>query len=306
MHTPVLLKQVLELLQIRPGGVYVDGTLGGGGHAKAVLDAMGGEGLLIGIDRDPEALQRAADRISKQVARCMFEHGDFADMKVIAERHGISEVDGIVLDLGMSSDQVDTARRGFSFQQDGPLDMRMNPEQQMTAASLLATIEERELADLLYRLGEEHAARRIARAIVEERKTGPINSTEQLAQLVAKVKGGHSGRIHPATQTFQALRMAVNTELESLQAGLESGISMLKQGGRMAVISFHSLEDRVVKQAFVRHEGRWESLAAGGRQWVGRLPHVRRITRKPVIADEDEVRANPRARSAKLRVIERN
>ena len=305
MHAPVLLKQVVDLLRVRPGGVYVDGTLGGGGHAEAILRAMGEGGLLVGIDRDPEALGRAADRLQHRASKCVFEQGNFADMKAIVQRHGIGEVDGIVLDLGMSSDQVDTARRGFSFQHEGPLDMRMNPEQQATAASLLATLDERELADLLYRLGEERASRRIARAIVAERAASPIHSTTQLAELVARVKGGPRGRIHPATQTFQALRMAVNRELESLEAGLEDGTALLRPGGRMAVISFHSIEDRLVKRTVAQHEGRWESLAAGGRRWEGRMPQVRRVTRKPVVADEEEVRANPRSRSAKLRVWER-
>lgn len=304
-HTPVMFQEVLDLLSPKPGGTYLDGTLGSGGHAEGILEKAGPDGRLIGLDKDPEALGRAARTLAAYRSRCVLEHGDFADMSAIAERHGIREVDGVVLDLGVSSPQLDTPQRGFSFQNDGPLDMRMDPSSPVTAASLVASLPEADLADLIYKYGEEPASRRVARAIVDERALRPIETTLQLASVVERAKGGRRGRTHPATQTFQALRITVNRELESLARGIEAGISLLKPGGRMAVITFHSLEDRLVKQAFAAHAGRWESLQAGGRRWVGRAPAVRRVTKKPVVAGEEETRVNPRARSAKLRVIER-
>jgi len=305
MHEPVLLKEVVELMGVKPGGTYIDGTFGGGGHAEAILDKVGADGKLIGIDRDSDALERAAERCSGWGSRCALECGDFADMDVIAKRHQIEEVDGILLDLGMSSNQVDEPGRGFSFNHDGPLDMRMDRTQDLTAAKLISAAGERELADMLYQFGEEKASRRIARMIVNERDRQAITSTRQLAELVTRAKGGRHGKTHPATKTFQALRMAVNHELESLSRALEKAIRLVHPGGRVAVISFHSIEDRLVKRTFAHHVGRWESLPAGGERWVGEHPVVRRITRKPVTASEEELRGNPRARSAKLRVIER-
>ena len=304
MHKPVLLEAVVQLLGVRAGGRYIDGTLGGGGHAQAILERAEPNGQLLGIDRDADALARAAEALSVWGPRCMLERGDFADMSTIAKQRGIDRVDGVLLDLGMSSDQVDTPERGFSFQQDGPLDMRMDRSQATTAAGLVNHSTEQDLADLLWRLGEESAARRIAKRIVVERAREPIATTVRLADIVARAKGTR-GRIHPATKTFQALRMAVNHELESLEKGLEAALDLVVPGGRVAVISFHSLEDRIVKQAFALHVGHMESLQAGGQEWVGMRPIARWVTRKLITASQREIEDNARARSAKLRVVER-
>jgi 16S rRNA (cytosine1402-N4)-methyltransferase len=214
-------------------------------------------------------------------------------------------VDGILLDIGISSNQLDDAERGFSFMRDGPLDMRMNRGKARTAADLLNTLSEADLAGLLRRYGEEPRARAIARRVVEQRQQALFVRTPQLADLVMGVYGGRRGRIHPATQTFQALRIAVNGELEALEQGLEAGLGLLAPGGRMLVISFHSLEDRIVKHFFAEHQGRWESLAEGGRKWIGSTPQVEVLTRRPVMASDEECLVNPRARSAKLRAAER-
>ena len=305
MHKPVMLKEVVELMGVKPGGRYIDGTLGGGGHAQAVLERIGKDGRLLGIDRDAEALARTTDRLKAWIPACVFEQGDFADMSAIAKRHDMERVDGILLDLGMSSNQVDDPARGFSFNHDGPLDMRMDLSQSLTAADIVNTADEEELANVLWRLGEESASRRIARLLVNERQREPIRTTARLAELVARAKGGVRGRVHPATRSFQALRMAVNHELESLTAGLEAAIGLLAPGGRLAVISFHSLEDRMVKHQLAGHVGRWESLEQGGREWKGEKPVMGWVVKKPVMASEEELADNPRARSAKLRVAER-
>lgn len=305
MHQPVMRNEVVELLKIRPDGVYIDGTLGAGGHAEAVLERLGADGRLVGMDRDREALVRAAARLEKYGNRFVAVQGNFADMTAMAEKAGVHRADGIVLDLGMSSDQLDDARRGFSFLRDGPLDMRMDAAGPVTAADLVNSASEEELAECLRRLGEEPAARRIARRIVAARERRPIRSTVELAALVAEACGGRRGRIHPATRTFQALRMAVNRELESLERGLAAAFGLIAPGGRIAVLSFHSLEDRTVKQAFARHVGRRESLPAGGDRWVGELPLARWVTRTSLTPEPDEMARNPRARSARLRVVER-
>ena len=313
MHQPVLLREVIDLMQVREGGSYIDGTLGGGGHAEAILQQAGANGRLLGMDRDPDALARTSQRLAPFGSRCLLIHGNFSDMTTHAHTHGFDPVDGILLDLGMSSDQVDDVDRGFSFLRDGPLDMRMDRSQGETAADLLNRLGPEDLADLLWQLGEESASRRIARMIVAERASGPIRTTAHLADVVSRAKGGRHGRIHPATQTFQALRMAVNGEMEAIEQGVEAAIRLVKPprpgsgqaGGRVAVITFHSGEDRLVKQIFARHEGTWESLQAGGRAWRGEKPAVRRINRKPVVATDEERETNPRARSAKLRVVER-
>lgn len=290
---------------LRKGGVYVDGTLGSGGHAGAVLERIGPDGFLLGIDRDAAAVERSKARLAGWGARCRVVQGNYADMGEIAGGLGIKAVDGILLDVGFSSDQIEQAERGFSFMNDGPLDMRMDPSQGMTAADFVNRAGEQMLIDVLREYGEEPSARRIAGAIVEGRKTRPFSTTLQLAQTVEQATGGRRGRIHPATRTFQALRIEVNGELENLRRGLECGVALLKQGGRFGVISFHSLEDRIVKRFFVSHAGRWESLQAGGRKWVGEEPAVGFVNKKPAIASDEENAENPRARSAKLRVVER-
>ena len=305
MHQPVLLREVIELIGVKRDGVYIDGTLGGGGHAEAILQQAGEGGRLLGMDRDLDALARTRQRLAPFGSRCLLIHGNFSDMTALAHTHGFDAVDGILLDLGMSSDQVDNADRGFSFLRDGPLDMRMDGSQGETASELLDRLGPEDLADLLWKLGEESASRRIARMIVAERAKGSIRTTAHLADVVSRAKGGRQGRIHPATQTFQALRMAVNGEMEAIEEGVEAAVRLVKPQGRVAVISFHSVEDRLVKQIFARHEGTWESLQAGGRAWRGEKPAVRRVNRKPVVATDEEREANPRSRSAKLRVVER-
>ncbi|MDW8403765.1 16S rRNA (cytosine(1402)-N(4))-methyltransferase RsmH [Chloroflexus sp.] len=293
-HTPVLLAEVVAALAPRPGGRYLDATVGGGGHALAVLQAAQPGGMLLGIDADPDALAATAERLAEAGLRqqAVLRHGSFADLAALATEAGFTAVDGILFDLGVSSYQLDTPERGFSFAADGPLDMRLDPTQGLTAADLVNRLSERELADILFQYGEEHAARRIARAIVERRRAQPFQRTADLAAVVARAVGGRHGRIHPATRTFQALRIAVNQELDRLAAALPQAVALLAPGGRLAVISFHSLEDRIVKQ-FLRAEA------------AGETPRLALITKKPVVASDAEVAANPRARSAKLRVAAR-
>ena len=292
-------------MAVRDGGVYVDGTLGAGGHAEAILRAAGEQGRLLALDRDAESLARTRSRLSHLSGHLTCLHGNFADMMTLAQARSFVPADGVLMDLGFSSDQMDDAGRGFSFMREGPLDMRLDRSSGPSAADLVNTMGEQELADLIWRYGEDSDSRRIAKAVVAARASKPFVTTEQLANVVAGAKRGPRGRIHPATQTFQALRMEVNRELEALERGLDAALQIVGPKGRVAVISFHSLEDRMVKQCFARHAGRWESLEAGGERWVGELPRVRPVTKKPVTAQEDELAANPRARSAKLRVVER-
>lgn len=305
MHRPVLLAEVVQWLAPRAGGVYVDGTVGGGGHARAILESAGPTGRLLGLDRDAGALERARATVGELANRCTFVHASFAVMDQVAAANGVAWADGVVLDIGISSDQLDDADRGFSFMNDGPLDMRMDRGASLTAAHLVNTLSEGELADLFRRYGEEPRARAVARRIVEQRQSRAFGRTGDLAGLVAQVYGGRRGRIHPATRVFQALRIAVNGELKSLEDGLKAGLNLLAPGGRLVVISFHSLEDRMVKHFFAEHQGRWESMPEGGRRWVGAQPQVDVLTRKPVVASDYECEQNPRARSAKLRAVER-
>jgi 16S rRNA (cytosine1402-N4)-methyltransferase len=305
MHVPVLLKETMELLMTNPAGIYIDGTLGRGGHATEILKRLSPEGRLIGFDRDAEAIEKTEEILKPFGARAVRIHGNFEDMKERCRQIGVTEVDGVLLDLGVSSPQLDVAERGFSFAKDGPLDMRMDRTQGRSAADLVNDESEAALADWIYQFGEDRDARRIARAIVLERQNGRIERTLQLAGIVERAKGGRRGATHPATQTFQALRMAVNAELESLESGLEAGLSMLREGGRMAVITFHSLEDRPVKEFFKRHSVKRESLQQGGERLVYEKPAVRLLTKKPLTASEQELTENPRARSAKLRVAAR-
>jgi 16S rRNA (cytosine1402-N4)-methyltransferase len=295
-HVPVLLEATLDGLAVRAGGTYIDGTLGGGGHAAAVLER--GAARLLGIDQDPAALAAARERLQPYAERVTLVHGNFADIDAVARAHDFVDVDGILLDIGVSSHQLDSAERGFSFQHDAPLDMRMNPTGGSTAADLVNTLPERELADILYHYGEERASRRIARFIVERRRTAPIERTTELAEVVARALGGKGGRIHPATRTFQALRIAVNDELGVLERTLPAAAALLAVGGRFAVITFHSLEDRIVKYFFRR---------ASAREQPGdeRLPRLALVNRKPIVADLQETRRNRRSRTAKLRIAER-
>lgn len=305
MHDPVMVNEVVEMLAPRKGGIYVDGTVGGGGHARAVLESLGGEGMLIGIDRDRDALLCANSVLKPWADHCRLVRGNFADLKSLLEDLGIRKVDGIFFDLGMSAMQVDQAERGFSFMKEGPLDMRMDRSQKTSASDLVEKMSETELARIICQYGEEPAGRRIARAIAIERREKRAWTTRRLAQTVESATGRRRGRIHPATKTFQALRIAVNDELTALERGLEGGIALLATGGRMAVISYHSLEDRQVKHFFKKHIGRWASRPEGGKCWEGMSPTVRAVVKKPLMASREEVGMNPRARSAKMRCIER-
>ncbi|NLG35503.1 MAG: 16S rRNA (cytosine(1402)-N(4))-methyltransferase RsmH [Lentisphaerae bacterium] len=306
LHVPVLLEETVSRLVTEPGGWYLDATAGAGGHAAAVLAAAGLDARLLALDRDGEALELARAALAPFGGRAVLERANFSEMADVAARHGVTGFRGILMDLGVSSMQLDRPERGFSFRADAPLDMRMDDRQDLTAAELLRRLPPDELSSVLKRYGEEPMARRIARAVAEALSRGqPLDSTRQLADLVERVKGGRRGRIHPATLTFQALRMAVNGELDALEAALPAALNLLAPGGRLAVISFHSLEDRMVKQFMAAHEGRMESLARGGARWAGELPRGRRIGRRPVGPGEEEVQRNPRARTAKLRVLER-
>ena len=305
MHNPVMVKEALEMLAVHKGGIYVDGTLGSGGHARAVLKRLAGEGMLIGLDRDRDALALADSVLGPWAGHYRLVQGNFSDLKSLLEGLGIREVDGILLDLGMSAMQVEQGERGFSFRLSGPLDMRMDRSLETTASDLIEKMSEKELARIIDQYGEEPASRKIARAIVIERGKKGAWTTQRLARTVEFALHGRKGKIHPATKTFQALRIAVNDELAALAGGLEDGIALLAPAGRMTVISYHSLEDRQVKQVFKKHIGRWVSLPEGGRRWEGITPAVRAITKKPLTASGTEIMLNPRARSAKMRCIER-
>jgi 16S rRNA (cytosine1402-N4)-methyltransferase len=289
-HAPVLLAETLALLDPSRGGLFVDCTVGLGGHARAALEA--GASRLIGLDRDPAALRIAREALAPWGDRVELVHSDYRDLRAVLAARSIDAVDGALADLGVSSMQFDAAGRGFSFRRDEPLDMRMDQTQGPTAADLLADAGEEDLANVIYEYGEERFSRRIARRIVEARRTSAIATTGQLADVVRRAvpRKGYQ-RIDPATRTFQALRIWVNRELEGLDAFLVDTSGLLRAGARLAVITFHSLEDRIVKHVF-------RALATGG----GAL---RVLTRKPVVAADDELARNPRARSAKLRAIER-
>lgn len=304
-HVPVLLNEVLDHLVIKKGGTYIDGTVGSGNHALAILEKTGPGGFLLGIDRDEEALACARSRLADRAEQCFLAQGNFAEMADIARHSDIGRVNGVLLDLGVSSEQLDVPERGFSFMREGPLDMRMDRSQRKTAEDLVNSLSEVELFNLLRDLGEDPMAKHIARIIVRERQRVPITTTIQLAELVKKATGGRRMRVHPATRTFQALRIAVNNELDLLQKGLSAGLSILAARGRMAVISFQSLEDRLVKNFFVQHAGKWESLHGGGRRWRVEEPAVSLVNRKVITPSKEEIERNPRARSAKLRVAER-
>jgi 16S rRNA (cytosine1402-N4)-methyltransferase len=302
-HVPVLLAEVLDGLAVPSGALIIDGTLGAGGHAGALLEASGPDGRLLGFDRDAVALEIARTRLASFGDRFQAAHASYAQMAVLAPQLGFSAVDAILLDLGLSSMQLDDPGRGFAFRIDGPLDMRFDVTGGQSAADLVNTLPETELANLIYRYGEERYSRRIARAIVQTR---PIATTQVLADIVeAAVPGGRREKIHPATRTFQALRIATNDELGELERVLPQAIELLKPGGRLAVLSFHSLEDRIVKQ-FMRRES--TDCLCPPEQLLctcGHQASLRLVTRKPIEASDDETATNPRARSARLRIAEK-
>ena len=293
-HEPVLVDEILFWLQCKPGGVYVDCTLGYAGLATRILDHTAPDGILVGIDRDAAALAESRGRLHDVMARVHLKHGNFSELKTMVAETGLLRVDGVIFDLGVSSPQLDRPERGFSFREDGPLDMRMDQREGRTAADLIRDLPETELADVIYQLGEERYSRRIARAIVQARVQGAIRTTRELAAVVERAVPAsyRHGRIHCATRTFQALRIAVNRELDVLEPALRDAVDILSPGGRVCAVSFHSLEDRIVKHTF-------RALANGPEA------SVRVLTKKPVIASDAERDHNPRSRSAKLRVVER-
>ena len=308
-HAAVLVREVLAALRPRSGAGYVDGTVGAGGHAEAILEAAAPDGRLLGLDVDPDALELARARLRRYGDRVVLVHDNFRRLAQVlaATRFAPPDgVQGVLLDLGVSSMQLDRAERGFSFAADGPLDMRMNPAAGRTAADVVNTLPERDLADLLFRYGEERWARRIARAVIARRARAPFRTTADLAQVVAgAVPGGAGWRIHPATRAFQALRIAVNDELAALEEALPAALAALEPAGRLAVIAFHSLEDRIVKRFFVSQAGRCVCPPALPVCACGARARLRIVTKKPIVPSVEEQAANPRSRSAKLRVAEK-
>ncbi len=306
-HVSVLLRECIEALQIKPNGIYVDCTTGGGGHSLEIAKRLTDGGRLIAIDRDEDALRAAGKRLADFADRVTFVHSNYAMLQSVLADLGIPGVDGVLADLGVSSYQLDTAGRGFSYMQDAPLDMRMDREQPLRAYDVVNTYSEEELRRILYDFGEEKLARNIAANIVKKRSERSIETTLELAELVkaSMPKTAREGGHHPAKRTFQAIRIEVNSELSSIPPALDAAVHALNPGGRIAVITFHSLEDRLVKQKFA-------ALSSGctcPREFpvcvCGKKPVVRVITKKPVTAGEDELEVNPRSRSAKLRVAEK-
>jgi 16S rRNA (cytosine1402-N4)-methyltransferase len=308
-HQPVLYKEIIHALQPRRGGRYVDGTLGAGGHARGILEASAPDGQLLGLDVDPQALALARKNLAPYEQRIHLAQASYTSLSTQLAQLGWDAVDGIVLDLGASSMQFDTPERGFSFMHDAPLDMRFGPQALMTAADLVNKYSERELADLIYQYGEERDSRKIARAIVRAR---PLHTTRELVAVIESVspRSGsfdklRTSRVHPATRTFQALRIAVNEELTSIEEVLPQAVASLGVGGRLAVISFHSLEDRIVKD-FFREQSKdlvnppYERIYEKERKAT-----LKEVNRKPITPSEDEIKNNPRARSAKLRIVEK-
>ena len=301
-HRPVLLEQTLETLQVRPDGVYLDGTAGGGGHSFAIASRLQG-GRLIALDQDPDAIRAAGERLAGLPATVV--QSNFTRMDEVLQRLEIPAVDGILLDIGVSSHQLDAPERGFSYHYDAPLDMRMS-QSGVTAAELVATLSEQQLADIFRRYGEEKFARPIARSIVRQRDKQPIETTLQLAELVSQSVPAAARRDgHPARRVFQALRIAVNGELDCLSAALDTAFDCLKPGGRLAIITFHSLEDAVVKERFAQ----WRQGCICPREFpvcvCGRTPAARAVLKKPATATPEELADNPRSRSAKLRCVEK-
>ena len=285
--------EVLRWLDPKPGNVMVDGTLGRGGHALKILERIGSGGRLVGLDKDPQAIAEAGEVLKSFGERVMIFHEDFKNVSSRLESLNLLKAQGVLLDLGVSSPQLDEASRGFSFKADGPLDMRMNPEEPLTAREVVNTYSEKELSDLFWKYGEERFSRRIAKKIVEARKTTRINRTSELESILWRsVPTSYKhGRIHPATRIFQALRIEVNQEIRSLEVFLSNILNVLSSGGRIVIISFHSLEDRAIKNAF-------REFAKDGKGLV--------LTKKPVVADDNEIQENPRSRSAKLRAFQKN
>ena len=301
-HQPVMVEEVLHFLAPRPEGTYVDGTLGAGGHAEAILRAVGGRCTLIGVDRDPAALSRASYNLRSFSGSVRLVRMNFADLEWIVRSNEVEQVDGVLLDLGMSSMQLDDTSRGFAFRSAGPLDMRMDTDQKLTAADIVNTYSQAELARIIGRYGEERFSGQLARAIVDARRKAPIRTTKHLADVIAAAYPSRERRQHPARRTFQALRIAVNAELTSLESALKAVPDILAPGGRVVVISYHSLEDRIVKDTFARMSG-GGSLPGLGR--TGQTGPMRVLTRGAILPSTAEVERNARASSARLRAAVR-
>ncbi len=305
-HVPVLGKEVLFYLNAEEKSLIVDGTLGDGGHSESILKNTDSRCRVLGIDQDASALARAKKRLAHFGNRVIYVHGNFSDIKNILQQEGIMKIDGLLLDLGISSPQIDVPERGFSFTHDGPLDMRMNRENKVTAANLLEKSSDTELEFIIKTYGEEHFYKKIVRAIRKAQEKTPVTTTRQLAQIVSgAIPASRQKKIHPATRTFQALRIAVNNELERLALALRSSLEVLNQGGRLVVISFHSLEDRIVKQFFRAEESSCTCPPKLPICVCGKKSTLRTLTTKPVTPSKKEVMDNPRASSAKLRAAER-
>jgi 16S rRNA (cytosine1402-N4)-methyltransferase len=307
-HQPVLAEEVVKMLAPRAGSLHVDCTIGGGGHTARILEAASPDGRVLGLDADPAAIARVGQRLARFGDRVVLRQANFRELGTLAPEAGFDAVDGILLDLGLSSYQLADAERGFGFRSGGPLDMRFDTAHGEPASALLARLDEVALADLLRRYGEEPHARRIARAITDARRVAPVDTAERLAAVVEGAvprRPGPRGRIHPATRVFQALRIAVNGELEALEEVLGAALGLLRPGGRLVVLAYHSLEDRIVKR-FIAAERRGCTCPPSFPVCVcGRVPRLRSIGPQPVVPSEAEVAANPRARSARLRTAER-
>ncbi len=302
LHIPVLYQEIIHALQPRSGGRYVDGTLGAGGHARGILEACSPDGQLLGLDVDPHALALARETLAPYERRAHLVQASYITLTQQLAALKWDSVDGIVLDLGASSMQFDNAERGFSFMQDGPLDMRFGVNAFQSAEDIVNNYDERDLADLIFRYGEDRDARRIAKAIVMSR---PLRTTRELVAVIEKASPRRGDRTHPATQTFQALRIAVNEELSSVESVLPQAVAALRPGGRCAVISFHSLEDRIVKDYFREQSKDIVNPPYERIYEVERKAVIEIINKKPIVASDEEVKDNPRARSAKLRVVEK-
>lgn len=306
-HIPIMLNEVLELIKPQRGGIYADGTLGGGGHSEAILSALPDGAKLFGIDRDMDAIAAASVRLERFNDKFSAVHGNFFNMKELLRARGVDKLDGILLDLGVSSYQLDNFQRGFSYREDAPLDMRMDKSTPFSAYNVVNEYDSEHLFRIIKDYGEERYASRIANAIVRERAQRPIGTTLELAELIAKSMPAAARREaqHPAKRTFQAIRIEVNGELAGLERAIEDAHDMLSSGGVMAVITFHSLEDRIVKQTFRRFEKPCTCDPKAPICTCGKVPTARVLTRKPLTACEEELEYNPRARSAKLRAIEK-
>jgi len=303
-HAPVLLAEVVEALRIKHDGVYVDGTFGRGGHSQAILEQLGPEGRLIALDKDPRAVA-VAEVLAERDERFSIQRGSFTMLETVIQNRGLEgKVDGLLLDLGVSSPQLDDASRGFSFLKDGPLDMRMDNEQGMTAAEWLASAAEREISQVLFDYGEERHGKRIARAICRIREETPITTTSQLATVISEANPSYEKNKHPATRSFQAIRIFLNRELEEIREVLEQTVGALGKGGRLAVISFHSLEDRIVKR-FIRKQVKGDDLPRDFPVTADALNPTFKAVGKAIRSGKDELVINPRARSAVLRVAEK-